>query len=1088
MIKEEDEDGDSRQGEEQLRGRYEELCSSLNMDERAKGEAWDHYSRISQNYTLEGNAMHWLACALYVACRQTVPTVGQGTVEGNYVSLTRILSSSELSLIEFFNKMKKWADMVDLPDAFRQKTDKLERNFTVSAVLFQKYGPIFQEIFKNPLEEQPRQYRSRKQRRQPCTVSELFQFCWVLYIYAKGNFPMISDDSVNSFHLLLCAFDLIYGNALQCPNRRELLNPTFTGLPEEFSSKDYKPPAEPPCIIETLCSLHNGLPLEAKGIKEHFWKPYIRKLFDKKLLRGKSETLIGFLDPGHFVDSVKTINKAYEGYVLSVGSLDERVFLEDTEEEIGSVSHCMTSAPGIESPRRAQLKQNLQEHFDMMGSLRISTPLSSVNDVRSTNSPNTPVSTVSRLFAILSGHQPAPSERLLQVLRACARDSTQAISQRLNEMWDTFREHVGPEEEDSPTYQDIAQRYFRLAKVLYYKVLEVIICQEKERLGDIDLSTILEKDLFHRSLLACCLEIIFFSYKPPGNFPQIIIMFNLAPYDFYKVIEVFIKAEDGLCREMVKHLKHIEEQVLESMAWTTDSALWEKIKENNDKIPLCEEVMQPHHFEQTPVTPRRVNEIRAEAVGIPRSLPSSPATLIDRYNSPAAGTARRRLFTDAESPSDAASSPLASPHTPSAVVDPATTTTPMTGQTLVTMGTATVTANNGQTVTIPVQDSYIVHPGIANRTGGFMFLPLQVNMSGQTHNVTNAIQPLTAQTLSGPLTSQQIQVTSQVTAPVSVAQVPSSPRRPNRTGSFALFCRKVYHLASVRLRDLCQKLDISVELRKKIWTCFEHSLVNFPEMMKDRHLDQLLMCAAYVMPKVTKEEASFYNIMKCYRTQPHARSNVYRSVLLQRRMRRSSGDSNRNVQPNSPQDNSRDHGSREPSPVMRSSSTLPAPQPNSAPPTPPHVAGVNWDMEENQRGDLVQFYNSIYIEKIQSFAKRYSNANLNEATPLSPYPSMRILSPRRVQFSQSYQIYISPHNEDAINAGAHDKMCYYIDVSPAKKLQDINNMVRTGETPTKKRGFVLEDGSESPAKRICQENHTALLRRLRDVANDRGSL
>lgn len=48
-------------------------------------------------------------------------------------------------------------------------------------------------------------------------------------------------------------------------------------------------------------------------------------------------------------------------------------------------------------------------------------------------------------------------------------------------------------------------------------------------------------------------------------------------------------------------------------------------------------------------------------------------------------------------------------------------------------------------------------------------------------------------------------------------------------------------------------------------------------------------------------------------------------------------------------------------------------------------------------------------------------------------------------------------------------------------------MIRTGETPTKKRGIVLEDGSESPAKRICPENHSALIRRLQDVANDRGA-
>lgn len=46
----------------------------------------------------------------------------------------------------------------------------------------------------------------------------------------EGNFPMISDDLVNSYHLLLCALDLVYGNALQCPNRKELLNSNFKGM------------------------------------------------------------------------------------------------------------------------------------------------------------------------------------------------------------------------------------------------------------------------------------------------------------------------------------------------------------------------------------------------------------------------------------------------------------------------------------------------------------------------------------------------------------------------------------------------------------------------------------------------------------------------------------------------------------------------------------------------------------------------------------------------------------------------------------------------------------------------------------------
>lgn len=44
-----------------------------------------------------GDAQHWLACALYAACRRSVlPTVGSGVMEGNCVSLTRILRSARL--------------------------------------------------------------------------------------------------------------------------------------------------------------------------------------------------------------------------------------------------------------------------------------------------------------------------------------------------------------------------------------------------------------------------------------------------------------------------------------------------------------------------------------------------------------------------------------------------------------------------------------------------------------------------------------------------------------------------------------------------------------------------------------------------------------------------------------------------------------------------------------------------------------------------------------------------------------------------------------------------------------------------------
>ncbi|XP_054566143.1 retinoblastoma-like protein 2 isoform X2 [Eptesicus fuscus] len=1048
---EEDDDGEAedsalptRTPTPQTQQRFDELCCRLNMDEAARAEAWDSYRSMSESYTLEGNDLHWLACALYVACRKSVPTVSKGTAEGNYVSLTRLLRCSE-------------------------------------------------------------------QRRQPCTVSEIFHFCWVLFIYAKGNFPMISDDLVNSYHLLLCALDLVYGNALQCSNRKELVNPNFKGLSEDFHAKDFKPSSDPPCVIEKLCSLHDGLVLEAKGIKEHFWKPYIRKLYEKKLLKGKEENLTGFLEPGNFGENLKAISKAYEEYVLTVGNLDERVFLgEDAEEEIGTLSRALSAWAGAEPAERVQAKNILQQHLDKSKALRISTPLTGVRYIKDNSSPCvTPVSaathSLSRLHTMLAGLRNVPSERLGQILRTCSRDPTQAIANRLKEMYEIYSQHSQPDEDFSNCAKEIASRHFRFAEMLYYKVLESIIEQEQKRLGDMDLSGILEQDAFHRSLLACCLEVVTFSYKPPGNFPFITEIFEVPLYHFYKVIEVFIRAEDGLCREVVKHLNQIEEQILDHLAWKPESPLWDRIRENDNRVPACEEVMPPQNLERadeicmagSPLTPRRVSEVRADTGGLGRSI-TSPTTLYDRYSSPAASSTRRRLFVENDSPSDrgapgrAPPQPLVSAVPVQNVTGEAVPVTPVPGQTLVPMATATVTANNGQTVTIPVQ-------GIANENGGITFFPVQVNVGGQAQAMTGSMQPLSAQALAGNLSSQQVPGTTlQVPGQVALQQLspggqkqgaplPSGGSRPRKTSSLSLFFRKVYHLAGVRLRDLCAKLDISDELRKKIWTCFEFSIIQCPELMMDRHLDQLLMCAIYVMAKVTKEDKSFQNIMRCYRTQPQARSQVYRSVLIKgRRKRRNSGSSESRSHQNSPTELNKDRTSRDSSPVMRSSSTLPVPQPSSAPPTPTRLTGAHSDLEEEERGDLIQFYNNVYVKQIKTFALKYSQANMTDAPPLSPYPFVRAGSPRRVQLSQNHPVYISPHKHEIV-LSPREKIFYYFSNSPSKRLREINSMIRTGETPTKKRGILLEDGSESPAKRICPENHTALLRRLQDVANDRGS-
>ncbi|XP_047627093.1 retinoblastoma-like protein 1 isoform X4 [Phacochoerus africanus] len=998
------------------------LCQELNLDEGSAAEALDDFTAIRGTYSLEGEVIHWLACSLYVACRKSIiPTVGKGIMEGNCVSLTRILRSAKLSLIQFFSKMKKWMDMSNLPQEFRERIERLERNFEVSTVIFKKFEPIFLDIFQSPYEEPPKLPRSRKQRRIPCSVKELFNFCWTLFVYTKGNFRMIGDDLVNSYHLLLCCLDLIFANAIICPNRRDLLNPSFKGLPSDFHTADFRAPEEPPCIIAVLCELHDGLLVEAKGIKEHYFKPYISKLFDRKILKGEC-----LLDLSSFTDNSKAVNKEYEEYVLTVGDFDERIFLgADAEEEIGTPRKFTGDAPLGKLTAQVNVECNLQQHFEKKTSFAPSTPLTGRRYLREKEAVITPVASatqsVSRLQSIVAGLKNAPSEQLINIFESCMRNPMENIMKIVKGIGEAFCQHYTQSTDEQPgSHIDFAVNRLKLAEILYYKILETIMVQETRRLHGMDMS----------------------------------------------VIEVVIRSEEGLSRDMVKHLNSIEEQILESLAWSHDSTLWEALQASANKVPTCEEVIFPNNFEtgnggnvqghlpmipMSPLMHPRVKEVRTDSGSLRKDMqPLSPISVHERYSSPTAGSAKRRLFEE-DPPKEMLMDRIITEGTKLKIAPSSSITAEnisiSPGQSLLTMATAIVTGTTGHKVTIPLH-------GIANDAGEITLIPISVNTT-QESKVESPIS-LTAQSLIGASPKQTHLTKAQEVHPIGIS-------KPKRTGSLALFYRKVYHLASVRLRDLCLKLDVSNELRRKIWTCFEFTLVHCPDLMKDRHLDQLLLCAFYIMAKVTKEERTFQEIMKSYRNQPQANSHVYRSVLLKSIPREAMAYS-KNL-----------NGDFEMTDCDLEDATK----------TPDCSSGP----VKEERGDLIKFYNTIYVGRVKSFALKYDLSNhdhVMEAPPLSPFPHIKQQpgSPRRI--SQQHSIYVSPHKNGS-GPTPRSALLYKFNGSPSKSLKDINNMIRQGEQRTKKRAIAIDGDAESPAKRICQENDDVLLKRLQDVVSERAN-
>ncbi|XP_050730623.1 retinoblastoma-like protein 1 [Eriocheir sinensis] len=1015
--------------------KYNDLSLDLNLDQVTADEAWANYDNIKLKYTLEGEQLTWLACALYAACRRrSVPTVGGrpgNMIQGNCVSLTRMLQHCNLPLTEFIKKMKSWLAMSHFDEGFCRRVDLLERNFAVSNNIFKKYKPIFLDLFKNPANDLPRAPRSRKQRRPPCNSTELFHFCWTLYILIKGKYPSIPQDLVSCYSLLLASIDLIYRNVV-LSNRKDLINPECEGVPADFLNSESSGndlASWPVSIMDYLCEKFDGVLVETKVVREYYWNKHIRDLIDKKVLKGGAEGT-ALLEQANFDHNVKEVKNAYEEYLLSYGEFDERMFLNEDEVVTGSIgaSPPSTRAAHLESPvdssSMRQARRNLVQSFD--GDLHL-VPLTPITGRRYTiNRPNigtTPLTVVTsglqKLYALLAGRKNSPSEELQEMFKTCKENPEEKIAALVADMSEEFcRLYTQSTEDYNGPSMDFAKMRLQMGQILYYTFLEHILMDEKRR--GVDLMLILQEEMFHKTLFTCCLEIVLRSYNDPRRFPWSLQVGQVEPYYFIRIIEPVIRSEkqsdNQLSRELVKHLKGIEEQILDSLAWKGDSSLWQ-ILQNGD-IPSCQDVNFSDQLEteMNSTTP---------SVGL-ATTPMSPAA---------------KLFSDKATPINLQLSPLStiserfqSPMSQSSA-----------RRTLFPPSTTTTTINN-PVPTLTVSKSSLLNRGTTGTSVVTTSAPSNIQKTPNLITVQGATR--TADT--------NAENNSEKTA-----DPPSTDKkkdRPKRHGSLALFCRKFYTLANMRLRELCDRLDVNEkELRKKIWTCFEHSIIHYTELMQDRHMDQMIMCAIYITCKVTGNDRIFQEIMKHYRSQPQAASHVYRSVLISR--------------------------SNTPSQVKYEGSK--GQQGGSAPPaTPNQMTGTSTSFDQEERGDLIKFYNQVYVQRMKAFALKFRAALEGDLPPLSPLPVVRHtpVSPRR-RISSNHSVYINNLSpvKGSTAMSPRKPLPYYFNRSPAKDLMVINNMLKT-KVMGAKRMLAEKDFVGLELKRPLM---SGMCRRIQGVMGDR---
>ncbi len=178
-----------------------------------------------------------------------------------------------------------------------------------------------------------------------------------------------------------------------------------------------------------------------------------------------------------------------------------------------------------------------------------------------------------------------------------------------------------------------------------------------------------------------------------------------------------------------------------------------------------------------------------------------------------------------------------------------------------------------------------------------------------------------------------------------------------------LFFRKVYQLVSQRIIDLCKEFNqkseslnaISPEVMKQIWHVVWYVLNSRHSLMRNRHIDHMIMCAMYaVCNKVNKMNwISFKDTIQNYRT---------------------ICETNRNI---SPVEAGKIFGQ-----VL---------------------------LDQGRTGDIVKFYNLIFIPEVKDFILQCSpKSGTWTSLPDMPQPTSTMQSPQRQRVSKNANVFISP--------------------------------------------------------------------------------
>lgn len=516
---------------------FDKFCQQVELEEKCKEKAWNIWESVSSKIKekSENTLIPWFICAIYATnCDMGFNSVQDSSATKTTCSLSKLLKEAKISMVEFFQKMKKFSLVWEVGSPITDHLTEVKKTFCISAALFHKFQRVMPVIFKGCQDLCDSEER----------METLKKTCWLLYLVYKGWNSNQVKELMTAFNLLLCCVDHVHSRFAQQLQTGEVLS--GTNIRESVHDG----------ILPNLCE-ELSVPLSNVTLiySQHF-KPFLEKLIEQN-----ARNLLKIGD----------LNSIYKEVCARSGDVDERDFFDKNgylwipfNEEPSEVGHGSAGTISGGTTNTA-----IHDEFQPV----LVTLTADLESSRRSYPPSS--SSFTDLRATLEERSHLPGQELIRFWESCGRNPRNLIQSKLTAVQDGFLKGFDDTAVCEGDY-NISIQIFVLAKKLYYRVMEAMLLAEEKRLSFSDFSALLNSETFHVSLLACSLEVVMADKGlswPTLAFPWILGILKLEAFDFFKVTESFILHEPLLSSSLIKHVNRIEEQVLENLAWKTGSPL-----------------------------------------------------------------------------------------------------------------------------------------------------------------------------------------------------------------------------------------------------------------------------------------------------------------------------------------------------------------------------------------------------------------------------------------------------------------------------------------------------------------------------------